>query len=338
MSTAPDTLLTDLLRDVSRSFYLTLRILPRSIRPQIGLAYLLARTTDTIADTELVSVDNRLAALHALRERILGRSSTPLAFGELTPSQASEAERILLLRAEQGVVLLERMSPSDGELIRRALDTITTGQELDLRRFGAATAANPVALETEQELDHYTYCVAGCVGEFWTRICGAHLFPNALVDESGLLELGLRFGKGLQLVNILRDLPADLRKGRCYLPREELSALQLTPADLLHPSNEPRLRPVYDEYLDRAAGHLRAGWDYTNSIPRGCLRVRLACAWPLLIGMETLQLLRSRNFLDPDSPVKVTRSRVRQILVRSILLLPFPGPWRGMFPGFEEPS
>ncbi len=42
--------LNDLLKRTSRSFYLTLRVLPAAVRPQIGLAYLLARTTDTVAD------------------------------------------------------------------------------------------------------------------------------------------------------------------------------------------------------------------------------------------------------------------------------------------------
>ncbi len=58
----PATFLTSLLRDVSRSFYWTVRILPGAIRPQIGLAYLLARATDTIADTEIVPVTERLQA------------------------------------------------------------------------------------------------------------------------------------------------------------------------------------------------------------------------------------------------------------------------------------
>ena len=53
------TALNDLLKATSRSFYLTLRVLPAAVRPQIGLAYLLARTTDTIADTELVALDSR---------------------------------------------------------------------------------------------------------------------------------------------------------------------------------------------------------------------------------------------------------------------------------------
>ncbi|MCI0869448.1 MAG: squalene/phytoene synthase family protein, partial [Chloroflexi bacterium] len=47
-------LLTDLLKGVSRSFYLTLRVLPGGIREPVGLAYLLARAADTIADTTLI--------------------------------------------------------------------------------------------------------------------------------------------------------------------------------------------------------------------------------------------------------------------------------------------
>src|SRR5712664_1012501 len=93
-------LLTELLKQVSRSFYLTLRVLPGSIRPQIGLAYLLARTSDTIADTELVPLDQRLAALAALRERILGAQAGPLDFGDLARQQGSPAERALLEKCD----------------------------------------------------------------------------------------------------------------------------------------------------------------------------------------------------------------------------------------------
>src|SRR5207249_12306750 len=104
-----------------------------------------------------------------------------------------------------------------------------------------------------------------------------------------LLANGVLFGKGLQLVNILRDLPADLQQGRCYLPGGRLRALGLKPADLLDPANEPRLRPLYDSYLDLAQGHLHAGWAYTNALPGRNPRLRLACAWPILIGLETIK-------------------------------------------------
>src|SRR2546423_5496602 len=95
-----DQFLARSLKDVSRSFYLTLRVLPGKIRPQIGLAYLLARATDTIADTELVPMDQRLQALQALRERILGQSQNALDFGDLARNQASPAERVLLAKCE----------------------------------------------------------------------------------------------------------------------------------------------------------------------------------------------------------------------------------------------
>src|ERR1019366_7770231 len=71
-----------LLKATSRSFYLTLRVLPARVRPQIGLAYLPAPTTDTIADTEIVPLAQRLDTLQELRDRISGRTSAPLNFRE----------------------------------------------------------------------------------------------------------------------------------------------------------------------------------------------------------------------------------------------------------------
>jgi farnesyl-diphosphate farnesyltransferase len=307
--------LNDLLKATSRSFYLTLRVLPARVRPQIGLAYLLARTTDTIADTELVPLPQRLDALHELRERILGQSSAPLNFGELAQRQNVSAERLLLERAGDSLALLQTLSTEDLKLVRDVLATITSGQELDLRRFANSSADKITALETDAELDDYTYRVAGCVGGFWTRICRAHLF-----------------GKGLQLVNILRDLPADLKKGRCYLPMQKLEPAKLFPETLLSPANEAKFLPFYHSCLDEAQSHLRAGWNYTNTLPFGQFRVRLACAWPILLGVKTIQKLRSANVMELRKRVKVSRGEVRGILLRSILASPLPFAWRRLFP------
>jgi farnesyl-diphosphate farnesyltransferase len=333
MARAHTELLTDLLREVSRSFYLTLRVLPKSIRPQIGLAYLLARTTDTIADTEIVPVGQRLKLLQALRERILGMNSAPLDFGGLAQQQGSPGERVLLEKCEASLALLKAQSPIDQKLIREVLETITSGQELDLQRFGGAAGdagpANKItALPTDAELDDYTYRVAGCVGRFWTRTCLAHQFSPREITSSAFEELGVRFGKGLQLVNILRDIPADLAKGRCYLPADKLAAGGLAPADLLRPENEAQFRPIYNQYLDLAEAHLAAGWEYTNRIPFGQVRVRLACAWPILIGLKTIGRLRAGNVLDPRNRIKISRAEVWQIIRRSIVCYPFSAAWR----------
>lgn len=321
--------LRELLKETSRSFHLTLRILPGRVRSQIGLAYLLARTTDTIADSEIVPVEQRLRALRQLRERILGQRGTLLDFGELASRQGDAAERRLLETCDQSLALLREFGAEDRERVREVLKTIISGQELDLQRFANLSFERSlVALSNEAELDDYTYRVAGCVGEFWTKLCRAHLFPNARLEEAQFLEDAIRFGKGLQLVNILRDLPVDLRKGRCYLPADQLASSHLTPADLLQPLNHTRFQPVYQRYLDLAANHLSAGWRYTNTIPRGQVRVRLACAWPILIGKQTLRRLRAGNVLDASQRIKISRAEVRGIIVQSVLRYPLAGSWR----------
>jgi len=324
--------LNDLLKATSRSFYLTLGVLPARVRPQIGLAYLLARTTDTIADTEIVPLERRLEALQTLRERILGQSSAPLNLGDFAMEQASPGEKSLLEKIGDSLAMLQNFSAADQKLIRDVLATITSGQELDLRRFEQASAERIVALETAAELDDYTWRVAGCVGEFWTKICRAHLFPQARLDEKQFIMDGIRFGKGLQLVNILRDLPADLKRGRCYLPTEKLEPVHLLPETLLSPANEVRFLKLYHEYLDKAESHLRAGWAYTNTLPFGQFRVRLACAWPILMGMRTIGKLRAAGVIELQQRVKISRGEVRGILFRSLLACPLPFVWKRLFP------
>lgn len=320
-----------LLKEVSRSFYLTLRVLPAAVRPQIGVAYLLARATDTIADTKIIPLEERRQALRALQRRILSPDPAPVNFRELARHQGSPGERRLLEEIEAVLSVFARFAPEDQERVREVLGFITSGQELDLKRFGGTSPGHVIALATDRELDDYTYRVAGCVGEFWTKMCRAHLFPEARLDDGLLLKNAVRFGQGLQLVNILRDLPADLRQGRCYVPGDRLAATGLAPADLLDPANEPRFRSLYDTYLDKAEAHLAAGWDYTNALPWSSVRVRLACAWSILIGMGTLKKLRAGNVLDPTQRVKISRAEVRQQMLRSVVYYPWPAGWKGLF-------
>jgi len=320
-----------LLKATSRSFYLTLRVLPARVRQQIGLAYLLARTTDTIADTEILPLGQRLNALQKLREAILGQNSAPLNFSEFARQQGSAAEKLLLERVEASLSVLQSFSAADQQLIRDVLQTITSGQELDLRRFANASTQNIVALKTDVELDDYTYRVAGCVGEFWTKICRAHLFPRARLDEKQFIADGVRFGKGLQLVNILRDLPEDLKKGRCYLPMDRLDGAGLSPQTVLSLASQEKFLPLYHRYLDEAESHLLAGWNYTNTAPFSQVRVRLACAWPILIGVKTIKKLRTANVDQLQQRVKVSRSEVRGMMAGSVLAYPFPFLWRRLF-------
>ncbi len=323
--------LNPLLKTVSRSFYLTLRILPAEIRPQIGLAYLLARATDTIADTEIISWQERLITLRTLRDRILGTHELPLEFDELAGHQADPSEYQLLMRIEEAIGLLGSLSDRDRGRVCEVIKTIVSGQEMDLERFGPAAPDKVIALRTHSGLEDYTYRVAGCVGVFWTRMIQAHLFHLAPMYESLLLKNGVWFGQGLQLVNILRDLPRDLQKGRCYFPEDKLAEVELRPEDLLDPGNEERFRPIFDAYLDFAEARLTAGWEYTNALPKQFKRLRLACAWPILIGRKTLDLLRVNPILDPAVRVKIPKSEVYNLILLSTLSHPFPLAWNRLY-------
>jgi len=315
-------LLYHILPRVSRSFYLSVRVLPQSVRPTIGLAYLFCRAADTIADTTLLPRAQRRIYLDQYRSVFAGQHATSLtALQEnLAEQQHDYAERELLVRLPDCFRLLEELSVGDQQHVRHLVMTLTQGMQIDLSVFLGEQEGRVRALETREDLDQYTYFVAGCVGEFWTRVTMAHI-PSLQQWEPALMEArGVRFGKGLQLTNILRDIAQDVRNGRCYLPRTELAALGVQPHQLFNPTTVETVRPLLHELLDLTLSHYREGWAYTLAIPKQEWRLRLACAWPLLIGISTLSLLRrSPQLLDPEARVKIARTQVYGIMLRSLL-------------------
>ena len=78
--------LDHLLSAVSRSFYLSMRFLPREMRSGVAVGYLLARATDTVADAVDMDCRERLALLRMMGETVAGAASREVAatcFGRL---------------------------------------------------------------------------------------------------------------------------------------------------------------------------------------------------------------------------------------------------------------
>lgn len=315
-------LLGDLLRGVSRTFYLTLRVLPTAVREPVSLAYLLARAADTIADTRLIPPSERMRHLLTFRGQVEG----PATMGKLretllalTGKQSIPAEQVLLSSLPQAFSLLEALPEANQNHVRSVVVTLTRGMEFDLATFPVEDSGRVVALKERAELDRYIYYVAGCVGEFWTVITMAHTGPLRSWDAERMSEVGVRFGKALQLTNVLRDIPKDLRLGRCYLPENELAATGAAPEELLDPSAGPRARPVLVTGIKDALDYYRAAEEYVLAIPRRCIRLRLAALWPVLIGLATLsKLAQNDDWLDPARPSKVTRGWVYRTIVLSL--------------------
>ncbi len=300
-----------ILRSVSRSFYLSIRFLPAQLREPVALAYLLARTTDTVADTAQVSVNQRIETLQMLSNAIQGKASRKSIvdlLASFVPLQENAAEQRLIESLLDCLEWLEHMETADRDEIRILLAKITEGQMLDLLRFD--NPAEIPALRTAANLDEYTYLVAGCVGEFWTGLCFRHLREFASLSENEMTALGKRYGMALQLINVLRDAGADLRAGRCYFPEDELSMAHLTPAQIL--SEPERFQPIYRGWAEKAERGLDCGIQYSQAIRNR--RVRAATVLPALIGARTLALLRHAGAAALHRRVKVSRREVRAVI------------------------
>jgi farnesyl-diphosphate farnesyltransferase len=264
-----------LLKGVSRSFYLSIRLLPSGLRSPVTLGYLLARASDTIADAPGLPAAQRLHVLDQFEQAVQSGAAAPevQATADMSPG-----EQQLIAALPQCIEWLARTPEADRDDIRTVLGHITRGQKLDIERPTLANA---------DELDEYTYLVAGCVGEFWTKLGFRHLPRFASLPESEMLALGKRYGMALQLINVLRDADADLAIGRRYLPPGESR----------------------EAWLERAQAGLESGMRYSGALRH--VRVRVASALPAIIGARTLALIRTRG-----AGAKIPRSEVRAMLLR----------------------
>jgi farnesyl-diphosphate farnesyltransferase len=319
-------LLADVLKGVSRAFYLTLRVLPDGMREPVGLAYLLARAADTLADTRAVPASMRLDLLAQFRDLVAGNAAPQVLDGIRDAVQSgapSNAERRLMESLPAAYGMFASLDGPDLRRVRQIVTELTEGMEFDLVTFPGDGAGGLTALPTLADLDRYTYKVAGCVGEFWTDTMIAHMPSVHHWDRDRMAALGVRFGKALQLTNVLRDVASDLRIGRCYLPLDVLGSHGLAPEDLLDCANAEAARPVLVGGILLALEHFESAFEYLLAIPRAELRSRLAVAWPLLIGLGTLEALAHQpQWLHPGFRSRVTRGWVYRMMARSVLLSP----------------
>ncbi len=319
----PADLLRDVLPGVSRSFALSLQIVPASLRAPFGITYLLARAADTLADTRALPAAERQRHVEALRAALRPGETADLGgVALLVTADHPPTERALLTRLPDALAAYRAFPPEERARCQAVLLTLTRAMLDALAHFPAEGDGRVAALETRADLDRYTYMNAGCVGEFWTDMVAAHRPRCARGNVPLQRARAARFGQGLQLTNVLRDLPRDLRLGRCYLPRADLAALGLAPADLLEPAAIGRLRPLVSALTAQARAYFQDALAYVLALPRAELRLRLACLWPLLIGLGTLgHLGRAETLLDPAVTVKISRRELRRHIAISLALV-----------------
>lgn len=332
--------LRSILKEVSRSFYLSVRVLPPAVQEQVAVGYLLARAADTLADTPILPAAERRRLLSLLRQaaagaqtaqqQLLAAFSAASVLGQL----GNEGEARLLQRLGDCFGLLGQQERHDQALLQRVLDQLTYGMERDLERFPCSDAQVPasqvVGLQGRADLDDYAYFAAGCVGEFWTDLMASHVPDLAHLAAPELRRRGVALGKALQLVNVIRDVRADLQIGRCYWPDDMLHAHGLsarrlaeiaaaTAAPPLRAAEASTLRALTHALCDLSLSLCREAWPYVQAIPVTQVRLRLACLWPLLLAVDTLGALRAAGspLLGSGPPIKIARQRVYALLLES---------------------
>jgi farnesyl-diphosphate farnesyltransferase len=266
--------LDHLLARTSRTFALSIPLLPEPARTEVGVAYLLFRVADTFEDATAWPADRRVAALAELGELLGDPAAAPtLTRSWLAPPAPIDHAGYQELLGAAPVVLeaYAALAPAARAAIHHHLARTLDGMA---GFVGRTDAAGRLALDDLEDLRAYCYVVAGIVGEMLTDLF--LLSVPALERVAAPLRSRARtFGEGLQLVNILKDAAADGREGRSYLP--------------------PTVRRA--DVLALARRDLRAAVEYTQLLqgagaPRGLVAFN---ALPVLLAERSLDRVEERG-------------------------------------------
>ncbi|MFV1993876.1 MAG: phytoene/squalene synthase family protein [Verrucomicrobiales bacterium] len=224
-----------------------------------------------------------------------------------------------LFRRGCGLPPKDRAEPEEGSKAPRQpsrpfLDDVelTRGQMLDVERFPDSAALR--ALATADELEEYTYLVAGSVGAFWTEVCVDELGEEVFAEErETMIARGVAYGKGLQLVNVLRDVAQDAQLGRCYLPTEELGGEAGLGQRL--ESGYGEVAECFARWMGCCSERLEHGVGYLEAITPW--RLKYATALPLLFAGSTLARLREADWEKRKEGIKISRREVKSVMARA---------------------
>ncbi|MBP5430070.1 MAG: squalene/phytoene synthase family protein [Elusimicrobiaceae bacterium] len=316
--------LNTLLKNTSRSLYLSAKILPDSIRPAFGLAYLLCRYADTIADTPLLEPSKRLYWVEQFPQIV--RTQDAARSAELTRdlsgrSSTNPYEAALIAHLPDCLAALKKIPTEQQAFIFEVVENVCTGMKKDLTAFAQPAPGTVKALATPEELKTYCRLMGGKPGLFWSQLIVQTLAVQT--DKEAFFTWGQQIGDALQIVNVLRDLPQDLQNSRCYFPQSDLQAAGLQVQDLFNVQNSARFEPIKNKWLAWGKQNLKQAPAYYRALPKTALRVRASVAWPMLWTADTfIRLAQTQDVLNVHKRVKIPRRIIYgTMLVTPLLLL-----------------
>ncbi|NOT33368.1 MAG: squalene/phytoene synthase family protein [Candidatus Eisenbacteria bacterium] len=295
---------------VSRTFALNIRLLRAHFGEAVRVGYLLCRTADALEDSWVGSPEEIGARFDQFLAALDGDSMAAHSLAEAAAQTAAGRPDLALVAELPRVLRVTSALPgAHRDAVRDGVRTLATG----MRRYATRAAArSPHApyLDTEAELDDYCWIVAGCVGVMLTDLFAAEYGVGDETRHRRRLELAPVVGRALQLTNILLDWPADVRRGRCYLPATWLAEFGLEVPDLVGTPNAG-VHALAERLTARARGALVQVPEYVDAIPARRVRYRLFCVWPALWALGSLRATRRT----PDFPWGEARPRISRFEV-----------------------
>lgn len=314
-----------ILPKVSRSFALCIRVLPKPIDEQMAIAYLLYRIIDTVEDCDSPVESKRVLFAGILRA--MGKAGYSHASAQkcrddlLIGIKPTPAEAELLLNFDALLRAYYLQPPEVRRAILRWGRVMAKGMYEFLRR----------RISTLEDQNKYSFYVAGVVGYLINDI----LFYNKVIDaklRSRLRSHAKAFGLALQKVNILRDVARDIKEGRRYWPSLLIEKYHLTYETLCLPENRESAKKILREQINDSLKYLHSAMYYIVSLPKGALRVRMFCAIPLFMAIESFaRCARSGGVFDIEGRVKISRFKVYEIVTKSWVYGVFNGLLVGWF-------
>ncbi|MCA9755460.1 MAG: squalene/phytoene synthase family protein [Candidatus Eisenbacteria bacterium] len=333
----------ELLPMVSRTFALTIRVLPGSLRDTVTVAYLLCRLADVVEDATGLDPDLRVATLETFADA-LHAPPCEVASGEraaelslaLRPAESlaleEEHARTLLRERETVFRAYCSLEVEERRIVARWVEDMSRGMAGFVARERVGREDAPAyRLETAAELRDYAYYVAGTVGHLLTDLFQHHIGSHRL-DGAALRARAVPFGLGLQFTNILQDLAEDRRRGWSYVPEELASKHGTTITGLLRDTDRTQALRVVGDLAREAARNLDQAMEFTLLLPRSAPRIRLFCVWPIFFAMRTLQgICSDERVLVGGEKVKITRGEVRRLIGVTMLACLSDGSLRRLY-------
>ena len=318
MTSSPDLeYQASILPGVSRTFALTIPVLPGELAKVVTNAYLLCRLADTIEDDVALS-DVQKSEFHARFVRIVEGVAPAEPFAaELAPllsARTLEDERDLVRNTARVVRVTHGFTREERDALTRCVRIMCRGMPAFQRNKSLAGLADL------RDLDEYCYYVAGVVGEMLTELFLLHC-PELEPQRERMLRLAVSFGQGLQMTNILKDIWDDRRGDTCWLPRSvfERHGCNLDAIESQHSSAS--FAAGLDELVGIAHAHLRNALDYSCMIPRRESGIRKFCLWAIGLAVLTLRKIHNNPAFVSGTEVKVSRRTVKATVLTTNLAL-----------------